>query len=310
MGYQKITRLQLQFSSVIVVRRMSDGVVLARQAGSDRIPFQIRLNMKMPADYHMHTPLCMHAKGEPTEYAAQAVELGLTEIGLSDHSPMKIDGFDDWRMLLSDLEDYVARVERARNEHPSLTIRLALEVDYLPGHEAWIRELADMYPWDYFIGSVHYVYDTWDLDNPTKISQWKMHDPFTVWTDYFGRLTMAAASGLFDIIGHADLCKKFCYVPEQDCQPLYLKFLRAAKSTDTAIEINTSGAYKDCKEFYPSRELLSQARSEGVALTFGSDAHDPKEVGRDFETAVALARGMGFENWRQFSRRQKTEIPL
>jgi len=51
--------------------------------------------MSLPADYHMHTPLCHHAVGEPTEYAAQAVKFGL-------------------------------------------------EVDYLPGHEDWIRELAGL----------------------------------------------------------------------------------------------------------------------------------------------------------------------
>ena len=37
----------------------------------------------LPADYHMHTPLCHHAVGEPTEYAAHAVKVGLKEIGLS-----------------------------------------------------------------------------------------------------------------------------------------------------------------------------------------------------------------------------------
>ena len=41
--------------------------------------------MSLPADYHMHTPLCRHATGEPTELAAQAVRLGLTELGFSDH---------------------------------------------------------------------------------------------------------------------------------------------------------------------------------------------------------------------------------
>jgi hypothetical protein len=34
--------------------------------------------MSLPADYHMHTPLCRHAVGEPTEYAAHAIKLGLT----------------------------------------------------------------------------------------------------------------------------------------------------------------------------------------------------------------------------------------
>ena len=31
--------------------------------------------MPMPADYHMHTPLCRHAKGEPVDYARRAVAL-------------------------------------------------------------------------------------------------------------------------------------------------------------------------------------------------------------------------------------------
>ena len=31
--------------------------------------------MPLPVDYHMHTPLCHHAVGEPTEYAAQAIKI-------------------------------------------------------------------------------------------------------------------------------------------------------------------------------------------------------------------------------------------
>ena len=51
----------------------------------------------------MHTPLCGHAEGEPTEYAAQAARVGLTEIGFTEHAPMPGDDYDDWRMLEKDL---------------------------------------------------------------------------------------------------------------------------------------------------------------------------------------------------------------
>jgi histidinol-phosphatase (PHP family) len=117
------------------------------------------LAMSWPADYHMHTPLCGHAVGEPTAYAARALEVGLEEIGFSEHSPMREDDFDDWRIRLDQLDEYVEKVRRAQKEFPGLTIKLAMEVDYLPGHEEWIRELAGRYPWDYFIGSVHYISD-------------------------------------------------------------------------------------------------------------------------------------------------------
>src|ERR1043165_3476473 len=113
--------------------------------------------MSAAADYHMHTPLCQHATGEPVEYAAHALKVGLTEIGFSDHSPMRLDNFDNWRMRLDQLDLYVDKVRYAQQMHPQLSIKLALEVDYLPGHEDWIRELAALHPWDYFIGSAHYL---------------------------------------------------------------------------------------------------------------------------------------------------------
>ncbi|HEV8543449.1 MAG TPA: histidinol-phosphatase HisJ family protein [Verrucomicrobiae bacterium] len=264
----------------------------------------------LPADYHMHTPLCNHAVGEPVEYAARALESGLKEIGLSEHSPMPRDDFDDWRMRFDQLDEYVAKVRKAQGAHPDLQIKLALEVDYIPGYEDWIRKLAALHPWDYFIGSVHYVSESWDLDNPKKLSEWRKRDPFEVWTAYFERLTMAAESQLFDIIGHADLCKKFCFIPTQDCSHLFRRFLQAAGSNDVAIEINTAGLRKDCKEMYPSPQILRLAAESNVPLTFGSDAHAPDEVGMAFEQAIALAKEAGYVQWRRFKQRKSEAVKL
>ena len=258
----------------------------------------------------MHTPLCRHAVGEPTDYAAQAVSLGLNEIGFTDHSPMRRDDFDDWRMRFDDLGEYVEQVRRAQHDHPRLTIRLGLEVDYIPGHEEWIRELAAWHPWDYFIGSVHYVSDSWDLDNPTKLSRWTDRDAFEVWSLYFDRLTMAAESKLFDTIGHADLPKKFNFIPQRDCTPLFTRFLDAARKADVAMELNTAGLRKDCKEIYPSPTIVRLAHERGVPITFGSDAHAPGEVGMDLAQAAELARRSGYTHRCRFIRRKRDFIPF
>lgn len=258
----------------------------------------------------MHTPLCHHATGEPVDYAEHALRIGLKEIGFSDHSPMRQDDFDDWRMRADQLGEYVEKVRRAQARFPELSIKLALEVDYIPGHEDWIRGLREAHPWDYFIGSVHYVSGSWDLDNPKKLSEWKTRHPFDVWSAYFERLAQAAASGLFEIIGHADLPKKFCFVPKEDCTDLFARFLDAARSTDTAIEINTAGLRKDCREMYPSPKIVRMAAERGVALTFASDAHSPGEVGMNFADALALAREAGFTTTRVFQARQKRAVPI
>jgi histidinol-phosphatase (PHP family) len=261
-------------------------------------------------DYHMHTPLCRHASGQPRDYAAQALAIGLSEIGFSDHSPMARDDFDDWRMRLDQLDGYVESVRIAQREFPQLKIRLGLEVDYLPGQENWIRDLATRHPWDYFIGSVHYVSGGWDIDNPAKLSEWRGREAYTVWAEYFERLTQAARSGLFEIIGHADLPKKFGFIPDRDCTSLFDVFLATARETGCAIELNTAGLRKDCREIYPSRPLLDRARRHAVPITFGSDAHAPGEVGVDFAKALELARAVGYTESCRFEQRQRTRVPL
>ena len=261
--------------------------------------------MKFPPDYHIHTLLCRHATGAPADYARRASEMGFTEIGFSDHSPMQRDDFDDWRMRLDQLDEYVENVRKAQTDFPTLTIRLALEVDYLPGHEEWIRELAARHPWDYFIGSVHYVSDSWAIDDPRKLSEWNNRDAREVWSVYVDRLTCAAETGLFEIIGHADLPKKFGHKLDGNCAAPYERFMCAAKKHSCALDLNTAGLRKDCKEIYPSAEILRMACEQGVPIAFGSDAHAPEEVGMNFSDAIDLARKVGYTHCVQFAQRQR-----
>jgi histidinol-phosphatase (PHP family) len=267
--------------------------------------------MLFPADYHMHTPLCRHAVGEPVELAARAVEVGLSEIGFSDHSPMPQDDFDDWRMPVSALDAYVANVEQARRSFPQLKILLALEVDYIPGQEEWIRDLAARHPWDYLIGSVHYVFDTqWAIDNPHRMAEWRNRSVAEIWSRYAERLVEAVESGFFDIIGHADLCKKFGFYPDGDSTELFVPFLKACQRRGVAMELNTAGLRKDCREIYPAPGIVRRAAELGVGITFGSDAHAPAEVGMGFANAVSVARQAGFTEWCRFDKRTRTSVTL
>lgn len=269
-----------------------------------------RIMGSYPADCHLHTYLCRHATGTPVEYAAEAARKGLSEIGFTDHSPMPQDDFDDWRMRLDQLSLYVDMVREAQARFPQLVIRLGLEVDYLPDGEAWIRELSNLYPWDYLIGSAHYIAEGWDVDNPAKKAHWHGRDRWEIWETYFDRFTRAAATGLFDVMGHPDLPKKFGYWPEQDCTPLYEKFLKEAQRQNVAIDVNTAGLRKECREIYPSAAFLSLACKFNVPIIFGSDAHDPTEVGYGFSEAIALARNAGYTEYCRFSLRQRETISL
>jgi histidinol-phosphatase (PHP family) len=264
----------------------------------------------MLADYHLHTPLCLHAVGHPREYAASAMRQGLAEIGFSDHNPMP-EFFDDWRMLIADFPVYLEMVDEARAEFPTLPIRLGLECDYLPGQEAWIEQQSQMAVFDYLIGSVHYIAPGWDVDNPKHLARWREQGAVTeIWSEYWRLYAQMIRTGLFDFYAHPDLAKKFGLRPAGDLRHYYEPTIQALVDTGSVIEVSTAGLRKDCRELYPSDGFLRMAFEAKVPIVISSDSHDPAEVGIHFDQALAAARSVGYDSTVRFEGRQRHNVPL
>lgn len=270
----------------------------------------------MLIDYHMHTRLT-DGVGEPADYAKVAMERGLQEIGFSDHAPLgdemaiqqlALDEYrGDWNMKLSDLGTYVGWVQEAQAKFPQLSIKLGLEVDYFPGREDWIRELAQMHGWDFFLGSVHFI-NGWPVDASAK--HWKDRDVEERWRAYFDVWTQAARSKLFDSLAHPDLPKKFGLRPTTYFTDVFEAALTVVANSETAIEVSTAGLRKPCREVYPSVEFLKIAHRLGVPVTLGSDAHLPQEVGQDFDKAVKLLHSCGYKQICRFTQRKRELVAL
>ena len=89
-------------------------------------------------DYHIHTPLCGHALGEPYEYADHALKMGLTEIGFSDHAPFVGGSLPGITMEPHQLPDYHTMIERVKESViPGASIILG--DDYLSGNVEEIK---------------------------------------------------------------------------------------------------------------------------------------------------------------------------
>ncbi|MDQ7057150.1 MAG: histidinol-phosphatase HisJ family protein [Ghiorsea sp.] len=259
-------------------------------------------------DYHMHTPRCNHAKGTIVEYAQAAVDVGLSEIGMSDHSPMP-NGFDKaWRMDESELDSFLAELEAAQQQfHGQLVIKAALEVDYYQGAEDYIQFLADYYDWDYLMGSVHFIGD-WGFDNPDEVFRFETCDIEQAYCDYFKQVELSAACGLFDIIGHPDLIKKFGYRAPQDSEAVFEAenaMLQAAKKADVALEISSAGLRKPVKEMYPHKGIVERAVGLSIPFAYGSDAHSPAEVGHAMDECLSVLHGFGATQVVQLNKRQR-----
>ncbi len=249
-------------------------------------------------DYHMHTRLCGHAVGELNEYVERAIALGLPEIGFSDHMPMTVWGAErdpTLSMTEADMATYVAWVEEARARYAGkITIRFGVEADYTKGRHRELRDYFDAYPFDYVIGSVHFI-EGWSFDHPDHVEMWETRDVDEVYRAYFDLVVEAARSGMFQMLAHLDLVKKFGHRPSAalDMAGLGEGVADAVAASGAATEINTAGWYKPVGEQYPAGEFVRACVARGVPILLSSDAHDPGHVGRDFDRALVLATSLG-----------------
>ncbi|MCA9401633.1 MAG: histidinol-phosphatase HisJ [Candidatus Omnitrophica bacterium] len=254
-------------------------------------------------DYHMHTPLCGHASGEPEEYVQQAIRIGLKEIGFSDHAPMvhrRDPGITMGREQLPLYHQMILDVQKKFSH--AISIKVGLETDYVPNFETQTKEIVEGFTYDYVIGSVHYI-DEWGFDDPAERERWDRQDIEQVYRSYFSLLRKSALSGMFDYMAHVDLVKKFGHRPQGDVLDEVKKTADVFKETGMVIEINTAGLRKPVGEMYPSLAHLKIYRQAGVPLTFGSDAHQPDHVGKDFQTAKELALAAGYQEYVSLTKR-------
>lgn len=272
----------------------------------------------MRIDYHTHHERCGHAVGKLEEYVQRGIAIGLSQIGLSDHMPLlhvdPAEYYPEMAMPMDELPRYVEECfilkERYRGQ---IDVRVGLEGDYIEGFESEIRSIIERYPWDYVIGSVHFLGE-WDITDFRQTHHWEGKDVLEVYRQYYDAVSKAAATGLYDIIGHSDVIKRFSYVPspEQNEERIALEnaALQAIAKSGCTMELNASGLSKPCAEMFPSRRMLTEAIRLGIPLTMGSDAHDPMKLGDYLPEAEALLHELGCKEVAVFESRQRSFIPL
>lgn len=264
-------------------------------------------------DYHTHTTRCGHAVGTMAAYVEAAIAAGLGEIGFSDHIPVywlpEAERDPGIAMRMEELEAYVTDVICLRERYPEIPIRLGIEADFIPGREAELSALLARFPWDYVIGSVHFIGE-WGFDDPGQVNRYAEWDISDLYAKFFTLETMAAQCGLFDILAHIDLIKKFGHRPSQDLGRLYEDVARAIGAAGVAIELSTAGRRKPVGEDYPTPALLAACQRQGVPLVISSDAHSPAEVGWGFAEARELALRVGYTAVVSFAQRQRRVRPL
>jgi len=252
----------------------------------------------------MHTNLS-DGKNSHEDMVASALFKGIPEIGFTDHLSVKPV---NWAMDLSLVPFMIERISTLqKDENVSLKIKLGGEIDYYPGMEKEISELINSIPFDYTIGSVHFLGE-WNFD--TDIRPYDQINIDKFYTDYFKLVQQSAKSGLFDVIGHCDLAKKFRYYPSFRLERLYEETAKVFRKSGVVVELNTSGRIKPCEEFYPSAVFLEKLAKHKVPITLGSDAHVEQNIGQFFDEALTELKALGYKEIILFNKRNRQSLRI
>ena len=260
-------------------------------------------------DLHVHTIYSGHGEGEFEDYLKKAQEKGIREMGFSEHFPMALYGkdFPGYSMDVNDWPYYLTRLFKLKENYPFL--KIGLEVDYFPEKEEEIKKLLKSLPVDYLIGSVHFI-DNWPFDDPAEILQYQRMDLKELTAKYFSLVKKLVRSGIFNIIGHLDLIKKFGLVSFALIEPHLPEIFLELKNSGMVMEVNTAGFRYPAGEQYPSTVIIKEAVREKIPLTTGSDAHKPEHLAFKFKEIYQMLTEIGVKTLTSFDNRLAKEIPL
>jgi histidinol-phosphatase (PHP family) len=290
------------------------------------------------SDYHLHLhpheptpgspPPGVYPDGWIDRYVDAAAARGVTEIGITEHfyrcvesvavlgrwwerdpSPglrAEMDAIMAAELNLS-LDRYVKVVLDAKAR--GLPVKLGLEVDFEPGLEQATIDLLAGYPFDYLIGSAHWL-GAWDYVRPAAPAEFERRGVDRAWREYFELETQLAASGMVDVLAHADAIKSVGLRPTAGLADLYAPVVDAAAASGTAVEVSSAGLRRESAEIFPAPEFLRMLAAAGVAITLASDAHVPELAGWGHNEVVAAARTAGHVSYLRFERRQRLVASL
>ncbi|MGW0230659.1 PHP domain-containing protein [Actinopolymorpha singaporensis] len=276
--------------------------------------------MTLPADTHVHSEYSWDTGGPDSPAAgtmertcARAARIGLSAVVFTEHLDFvgwQVDPTDlaghlqrlvgpDQTLVPPPLEvdGYLESIERCRRSFRDLRILTGVEFGQPHLDEEVASHVLDVSKLDRVNGSLHtLVVDGRRHEPPTLYGMWPADK--VIW-EYLAEVPrMVDGSDAFEVLTHIDYAVR--YWPREVNGPFeprrfedgFRQAMRALAGSGRALEMNVGGQL---------RPWIPQWWSEegGRAITFGSDAHEPRALANNFPEAVAMVEHFGFRPGRR-----------
>lgn len=241
---------------------------------------------------------------------ARAVEIGLPSIAFTEHADFTLwsippDGIatmpEEFRAMVRadglfepprfDVVGYAACLDRCREQFPGLRILSGVELGEPHWHQAEVDVLIGSFEFDRILGSVHSITD--GAAALVVDRSFACFDADVVVRSYLAEvLKMVRSSDRFSILAHIDYPLRAWpttagHLTLNRYEDEFRAVLTELAASGRALELNT--------RLPMAYTLLTWWRQAGGrTLSFGSDAHDPAELGQNILIAANMARAASF----------------
>ncbi|MBU3914295.1 histidinol-phosphatase HisJ [bacterium] len=261
-------------------------------------------------DGHTHSEFCKHGSGEKTSYLVErAIELGFNKYSITEHAPLPIDLFgnseiaQEFTLLQDELENYLEHlVELKKQYERQIEILIGLEIDFVSGYEDYTSQLLKKYKTklDDLIVSLHFIpgkhgitpvdysieaFQTELLDHYGSVD--KVHDAY--WETMEKLILTELDFGKTKRIGHFGLINKYklhfpLSAPDHFSQAYFKNMFYLIKKHNWHLDYNVAGLRKKhCQDVYLTEPMLFWCKKLGIEMIYGSDAHDVKSIGANYD---------------------------
>ena len=230
-------------------------------------------------DFHMHSLVSFDGHDPAPLMVEAAAAAGLKEMCFTDH--IDYDPMAQEQTMMFDTAVYNAAYDSLT--HPTVRIRRGMEFGMTPDNVAVFRQELKRRPFDFVLGSVHFV-DGLDVyfqpywDGKTVYEAERRYLEET--------LACVQVHEDYDVLAHLTYISK-CRahptprpVPYEEHRELLDEILRLLAQKGKGLEMNTSGVDR-CGDFLPYAPYFRRFKElGGEIVTVGSDAHASNRVGQ------------------------------
>lgn len=250
-------------------------------------------------NYHTHTYHCGHATGSPSDYCMEAINQGVSVLGITDHAPYADGKWNATRSMdISELDTYFQEIREAKEAFPQLIVHAGLETEYRPDLGNYVEDtfLATPNRCEYLILAIH---DFIARDGEWT-SSWYLHDS-SKFMEYAEFAAKGMATGLYKILAHPDLFLIGRAGWDDTATAAARMIAEASVAYNVPLEINAAGLRRPLitdsngrvHRPYPYPPFWEIIAEYPVSVVASSDAHNPKDVWNNTSDAEALGRYYG-----------------